>query len=370
MVSILSQAKSEAQIPGSSGRFFSLENEVFVMSGKSSSGGVTYTYVFEGKGIKFYIHSNPSCGIQPVRVRYGAECLIGQDLFSIHRNVCTFLETLGFTIEQEKISRVDMQVMVERDVSEFMQILLEGRAVCTAQKWSFHGKGFSRAAETFTLGRGGIQVRIYDKRQELFDNVGSEPHKFVLMVLNCFGEDWLVDGTPTTRIEFQLRRDFLKDMEIHTMADLQEYEAGLAHYCCHKWFRLLKEKKKKGHTHEQETDPLWQEVQAAFEKWFPGKDGERKMVTRRYDKPLMCSSRQYVLQALGCFAKSAALYMDGGSNPKEILQFVYNAIHNNTLRLVKKTIDSSIELGVRAGVLDPYSVEDAFVVSKRCIRAG
>jgi uncharacterized protein YuzB (UPF0349 family) len=305
--------------------------------------------------------------IQLVRVRYNAECLIGRDLFFVHQQTVEFLRSLGFTILEEKISRVDMQVMVERDISEFMAAIFDQRWVCTARKYHFHGEGSRCAPDTFTLGSA-IQICIYDKRKELFENQEKQPFKLALMVRNCFGDDWLVNGKPVTRVEFRIRRDVLKDMGIDSVKDLLECEQGLAHYCCHSWFRLVEEEKVKGHTHEQEVALIWQEVQAAFEKWFPGLEGHNKPVERVYSKPLRCSARQLELQALGCLSKAAALTMDVTDDVQQSVLYSIRVIRDNVPRLVQRAVNSVVELGVRAGVVDPYSVHNAFVDPGDCHR--
>jgi hypothetical protein len=99
---------------------FELNNKSFVMLPRSAECGVLYRYVFEGMGVKIYIHQNPKGEIQPIRVCYLAIGLIGRDFFHKHSEVREFIESLGFEISGEKLSRVDMQVMVNRPMSEFV----------------------------------------------------------------------------------------------------------------------------------------------------------------------------------------------------------------------------------------------------------
>ncbi|MGL4942778.1 MAG: hypothetical protein ACRC46_06270, partial [Thermoguttaceae bacterium] len=63
-------------------------------------------------------HANPEGDLQPVRVRYGAEALIVQNLFTLHASFRVWLDAIGFEVEKEVVSRVDLQVMVERPVGE------------------------------------------------------------------------------------------------------------------------------------------------------------------------------------------------------------------------------------------------------------
>ncbi len=79
-----------------------------------------YKYVFEGDGVKYYVHSNPKKNIQPVRIRYNAEGLIGRDLFLKHYDTLQTLENMGFRVRNEKLTRVDMQVMLLCSMDEIL----------------------------------------------------------------------------------------------------------------------------------------------------------------------------------------------------------------------------------------------------------
>ncbi|HBT76561.1 MAG TPA: hypothetical protein DEB39_06460 [Planctomycetaceae bacterium] len=220
-----------------------LAGRPFVILPRSAGGGITYRYVLEGDGFKLYIHSNPSNTIQPVRVRYMTEGLIGRDLFAKHAELLELLHDMGFSVTQEKISRVDLQVMLYRDVMDFMKPILSGNSVCVARKGQFNTSG--DRILTYRLGRGGQQACIYDKRTELFETKQANEAKFWLMVNECFGEEWLYEEIPTTRVEFRIKREVLKDMGINSMHDLLEHEAGLARYCYCSRFRILSDAKQK-----------------------------------------------------------------------------------------------------------------------------
>jgi hypothetical protein len=71
-------------------------------------------------GIKIYIHGNPKGPIQGVRIRYGFEALAGRDLFAVHVNMLDRLKEIGFTVQKEIVSRIDLQVMLFRAISELI----------------------------------------------------------------------------------------------------------------------------------------------------------------------------------------------------------------------------------------------------------
>lgn len=229
---ILETAKRNAMAEENPKQEFEMDGRMYIMATKSAGskgGGPCYKYVFEGDGVKFYIHNNPKGGIQPVRLVYLAEGLIGRDLFLKHARTIGILEEMGFSVTQEKLSRVDMQVMLPVPMEEIFCNDPNNRnmMVCSAQKRNLHYRG--EVLETFTIGSiNTLELCIYDKRAEMFALMKRSPVKFALMLQECFGEDWLYDESPVTRIEFRCGRDLLKSMDINSMNDLLECEAGLA----------------------------------------------------------------------------------------------------------------------------------------------
>jgi hypothetical protein len=364
LLEVLSAAKIAAGEIGNPKKFFILSGRVFEMKAKTAGGHVSYKYVFEGDGVKFYVHNNPQGDIQPVRIRYNAEGLIGRDLFLKHNEILSFLSEIGFSVTEEKLSRVDMQVMVHRDVSEYMRAIYAGRYVCTAQKYSINGRGSGGFPDTFTLGEA-IQICIYDKRRELFDHMTSDSYKFALMIQNCFGEEWLELEIPVTRIEFRLRREALRSMCINSLSDLLEHESGLARYCCHSWFRILKEQKIKGHTHEQPIDEIWEEVQSQFQKYFPGADGHRKDVHRVKPKLQSCSADSLIKQAIGCLKSASAKEHGIEGAISETAKYALRMVERYASQLAVGALERALELEVRNGMPDPLDPVLAMKIPNR-----
>ena len=86
-----------------------------------------------------YIHANPKGPIQPVRLRYGFEALASRDLFNVHANMLDWLKEIGFTVQKETVSRVDLQVMLFRAIAELITPIFANRSVKRASKFTFHG---------------------------------------------------------------------------------------------------------------------------------------------------------------------------------------------------------------------------------------
>jgi hypothetical protein len=279
-------------------QYVSLDNRDFLVYPHGANDGAHYKYVIEGGGIKIYIHANPKGGIQPVRVRYGFEALVGRDLFQVHFALLDFLKAIGFIIEKETLSRADFQCLFERPVEDFLTPFLENKCVKRAQKADFHMRG--ARMETLTIGRQ-VQLCIYDKLQELA--VSRDELKFKLLIDECLGGEV---PEHLTRVEFRLRREALKDFGIDTVTDLLERERAIIEYLTFDWFRLLEDKKVRGHEKTQKLSEVWQETIERFKQYFPSLEGYRKSLEKRDKSELKCTGKDLIHQAVGCLATMAA----------------------------------------------------------------
>jgi hypothetical protein len=107
------------------------------------------------------------------------------------------------------------------------------------------------------FGSGSIMLRIYDKQLEIKRNPSKQ---------SVFNSVWEIDehrDTAVTRVEFQLRRDVLKQMGINTLKDLEKKKVGLWRYCTEEWTRLSVKPVDRKNRHQDRSliHPWWHEVQ-------------------------------------------------------------------------------------------------------------
>jgi hypothetical protein len=283
--------------------------EILVMStggkagGDDAKGGIIYKYRFLCRGVEFLIHSNPSNHIQPVRVRYLAESLIGSHFFTVHQEfVLPFLKRLGLVIHADKPSRIDMQVMIDVPVSEFVRLLQEGHVVTKLRKRAVFGT--MTRDETIELGTvSNAQLCIYDKGRELRAKK-SNIVKEALFIRDCIGDEWYNSDHPITRIEIRLSRDALKSLGVDTVSDLQEREHAIVNLLTTAWFRILKDPKIRGHENAAAIHPIWERVRTLFSQYFTGT--KVTDVSWNKDKAINVDDVAMEKQALGCLAKALA----------------------------------------------------------------
>jgi len=100
-------------------------------------------------------------------------------------------------------------------------------------------------------------LRIYDKVLEL----KTSSHK-----QEVFAESWgffIYNQHPVTRVEFQLRRDVLRDFEtrIETINDLTNALQSLWNYCSESWAKFCSSKVNRNHNQSKAlTDHFWTKV--------------------------------------------------------------------------------------------------------------
>ena len=69
------------------------------------------------------------------------------------------------------------------------------------------------------------------------------------------------------RVEYQLRREKLKQLGVDSLADWLEKRAVIVHYLTHSWFRLTDGPVDRKHPDRTPILPEWCEVQKAFLAW-------------------------------------------------------------------------------------------------------
>jgi hypothetical protein len=170
------------------------------------------------------------------------------------------------------------------------------------------------------------------------------------MTMVCFGQNWAPGTTPVTRIEFRLRRDALKVKGINTMQDLQEIEPALVEWLTTKWFRILDAPKVRGHENTQRVHSIWQEVQDAFRRYFPGINGVRREIQPNRKRRVSCESMPLIKQAGGCLATAIALQFGKQASKQQLMQAINAVLESIDDRMLQRTNERAEEFQITTGV--------------------
>jgi hypothetical protein len=162
-----------------------------------------------------------------------------------------------------------------------------------------------RTETGFSIGRGAISCRVYDKVAE----VQRDEIKAAAMANYRWGEVAEV----ATRVEFQLRRDGLRSFidrackaGIETVADWLTARAAVCEYLCTSWLRFSAGDFDARHTERLNAlHPDWEAARVAFAEWT----GEPTYKAERRAKSVSIEAEALMKQGLGCF--TAALVRCG-----------------------------------------------------------
>ncbi len=169
----------------------------------------------------------------PVFVHFLSGYIWSFGLAGAYKNFAGWFETLTDSYYRNQVSRVD--ICADSDSVVFKQIDTKGvitrarkKEDCFVSGEHTNGRRFSG----FRVGIGGpLLARIYNKTMEI-QKSGKDWFKQI------WREHGWNEEKDVWRVEFQLRREVLKEFSINTIEDLLEKEEGLWAYLTHEWFTI------------------------------------------------------------------------------------------------------------------------------------
>ncbi|HEX6964101.1 MAG TPA: hypothetical protein VF175_19695 [Lacipirellula sp.] len=194
----------------------------------------------------------------------------------VWRQINVALACLDIQITRNKVSRVDPCVDLPGvPVTAFTEPFCDGHYATRARaseehyvELSIDVHRFGQEPTGFTVGKGGLKVRVYDKVRE----TGSDLEKLEVLIARRWGE-W----TPkATRVEFQLRREKLKELGVNSFEDWLEKRSAVLAKLTTTGFRLVQGPVDRQHVNRAPIHPIWERVQTAFEEWT-GPAGEAEL---------------------------------------------------------------------------------------------
>ncbi len=280
-----------------------------------------YPYVLTSGDITLLLSSRSSDSQIPnIKIEIGS--ISSQDnLFQNYSLILAWLKVYGITVEKEIISRVDISV-------DCIGTKIKSLDICNQDKWISRARKFSvyyenRKITGIMLGKGQIALRIYDKSYELQKD---------LIKSNFFQKLWKIPtdldlkDIPVTRIEFQFRRSFLKELAIPVtnIQDLKKNIDSLWQYSTKKWARFSKNivDRNSRNQDKAKTAKIWKKIQNIVFN-FPS------LPNKRIKKNLVKNLIALRAQARGCLLNLVAAC---GHEPDDffgIMDTVSTAITND-----------------------------------------
>jgi hypothetical protein len=218
------------------------------------------------------------------------------------------VEELIGSILIESVSRADIFVDFVTDMD--FESVKRKSWVTRAEKITAHWVGIPFSGWTVGLG-GDIGARLYDKTGEI---IKSQKDFFKEIWLK---QDWQ-EGQRVMRLEFELGKNFLTEMSIHSVFDLVITANDIWRTCTQDWLRLAIDNGTINRT-EWSTEPVWTLLQQVrFE------DGDYAGVVRQVNRSRVPSDRTIFLNGMGYLLSYQA--REGFENTSEaIMRFASDA---------------------------------------------
>lgn len=237
----------------------------------TKTGIVRYGYGVESDGISIYYTDskelNPNCYI-----RFSSEVIQRQGYDKVYMRCCNMLRFFGVTRPGKtlKLSQIDLAFDFQADFSKYLddrsnysvQTKLKGstgRRNRDLLGYRLYGVGSSV----------GYKVRCYDKLQESKDKKGKL----------YWHEIWLQQGfsleKPIWRIEYELRRDFLKSWKINSLRSFVRQQQAIQKRLFGLWnIKVLDDSNKSRCSYVPEFDYLFEHFAEDFKKHYVDKRPE------------------------------------------------------------------------------------------------
>jgi hypothetical protein len=209
-------------------------------------------------------------------------------------------------IEQEVVSRADLFVDFNTNVK--LENIDNTSWVTKAKKLAVYWSGNSFTGMSIGLG-GDISARLYDKTFEI-----GISHKDYLK------EMWEKQGWDTLqkvwRLEFQLKRKYLKQMFVSTHLDLKIKANSLWSYCTKDWLRLAVKDDTVNRTRWM-TNPMWKSIQGVRIN-----DGKMASILREVEKTRAPSDEVLFKNGMGYLTSFAAKEGFDNVNGETMISFL------------------------------------------------
>jgi len=240
---------------------------------RTEGGGPVYRWMLQAGGVTYSISRNaePSGTMPNMMIDFGSLALMSADSpRDLYFDTVEQLADAGCRLLKAKPSRVDccvdqpgVEVGIYTDLLRRRCFISRGRAIAEFESGCpFVTYTNGRKSTGFTIGKA-LMLRVYDKLAE----TDHQEAKRGVMIERRWGG---VLPESATRIEFQTRREKLKEFGIDTMQDYWEKRGNFVAYLVGEWIQFTSREYDSRHTERAEVHALWADAQARFCAAFQG----------------------------------------------------------------------------------------------------
>lgn len=266
-----------------------LGSEEFMLAGHGTSSGYSFLIENDAFSIQFGEFNDP-----PFFVTYRSIALWHFGALGMHERFLAWAASVGMRpYRQEKLSRVDFTLDYHLPVIDFD----EDSFVTNFSKDNRHRK--DRKVQTFKFGEGDLGLKIYNKCDEIKES------SFKTWFYDLWGMDKEV-----WRIEWLVRKEWLRRLGIRTYEDLRERQGDLLRVLVND-HTTLRIKTEDSNRSRWPLHPLWQDLQERASQM------EGLGVVRELDAPALLDERmmRITISLYGYMKRIAAIYSLHGNTP-------------------------------------------------------
>ncbi|QDV73805.1 replication initiation factor domain-containing protein [Botrimarina mediterranea] len=222
----------------------------------------------------------------------GRHCLL-VGVYEGYERAQAFLSAIGGRRLKECLSRVDLCLDIpDLPVQELLALVERHCVITRATTVRPHENLLNGERSGFSAGKSPLYLTVYDKVREQFGKADA-------LYLQALEQRRWGGRFPTTaaRIEYQLGRNKLRDLNIDSPSDFLNQRGRLTGYLTDEWFRLTAEPVDSENKHQSRATvhPLWQSIQKAFAAIFGPPEAPLPPLDRTKVEPI-----QLAAQARGC----------------------------------------------------------------------
>lgn len=288
-----------------------------------------FSFSLQRTGVKYYQYILRSGDITLMfSTRKGGSKIPSSSLhigsITCQNNLDSFLDSLSLWFDhyhikkvEEKVSRIDLCVDHTKDIST-TNLNKGDYRICRASTATVRETDYR--FNSFSIGSGDVVLRCYDKILEMKQKQQDYKQEF-------FQEKWGNVDT-LTRVEYQLRRGFIKEVfqEQSDYKHIKEHLQEIWKYLTTEWFRLTEspvDRKNKNQS-QSKTSEFWYQIQRGFGSLRKVIASKRNKKQRHINVPALTK------QALGCLFSACSgmgLMIDEEKQQSDMFDFVHDSLY-------------------------------------------
>lgn len=209
-------------------------------------GARMFPFVLEDNAYRIQL-SRPGKKLPMAYVKVSAEYLAHKGPQEVHKELQELLADFGDLSGAAMVSRIDLAA----DFVSHTAMDSWPRSAWVTRATQIHSYAKDQVFTGWTIGMGGIvSARLYNKVEEILYTGKS-------WVMNLWQKSGWNIGEPVWRLEFELKRDFLKEKGLSGLEGVLEHLNGLWSYATTEWLRLTVPNEEDATRTRWPIHPLW-----------------------------------------------------------------------------------------------------------------